>query len=283
MDSRLVRLLGLAAGCVAALAATLVCAYFVAPAQRWDAAALHGLRALSDHRWVWDLGEGTAHSADPGLLVPAVLLLAVAGAVSNRRRQALAALILVAGANLVTQLLKVAAAHPRYQSVLGDHQLAATAFPSGHATGAMSLALAGVLVVPARHRPLAAILGGLYALAVGMALMIQGWHFPSDVLAGFLVAGTAGMLALAGLRAFGGRRGRVSLAPRLSIRTLGARALQILVAVIAVGAALAAVVFPGDLGSYAAAHTSGVIASIGIAAAATGLIFALTAELETAG
>jgi hypothetical protein len=60
-------------------------------------------------------------------------------------------------------------------------------FPSGHSTVAMSLAVALVLVVPARAR-LAAAFGGLaYATLVGAGTVTAGWHRPSDVIGAYLV------------------------------------------------------------------------------------------------
>ena len=46
---------------------------------------------------------------------------------------------------------------------------------------------------------------GLFALAVGCALLILAWHMPSDVLGGYLVAVLWMALAVAGLRAWTAR------------------------------------------------------------------------------
>jgi hypothetical protein len=53
----------------------------------------------------------------------------------------------------------------------------------------MSLALALVLVSPARLRPYVAAAGGVLALAVGYSVLLLGWHYPSDVVGGYLMAG----------------------------------------------------------------------------------------------
>jgi membrane-associated phospholipid phosphatase len=60
--------------------------------------------------------------------------------------------------------------------------------------------LCAVLVTPRRLRPLVAVLGGLFALAVGCSLLILAWHMPSDVLGGYLTATLWAALALAALR-----------------------------------------------------------------------------------
>jgi len=63
-----------------------------------------------------------------------------------------------------------------------------TSFPSGHATVAMSLALALVLVVPARLRLPVGAVGLAYAIVVGGAAVTSAWHRASDVLGADLVA-----------------------------------------------------------------------------------------------
>lgn len=268
-----------------ALAALLVGAYFVEPLARLDATALHGLKTLSeDHRWIWTINDGLAHSVDLPYLAAMLLLTCAAGFAWGRPRQVAAAVVLVGIANVLTQLLKVAAAHPRFQPFLGSAQLADMAFPSGHATAAMSLALAAVLVAPSRWRRVTALGGGGFALAVSIALVIQGWHFPSDVFGAFLVAGLVSMLVLAGLAAIeartaasgsGGRR------PRLALRSIGTLALQLLAVAVAIGVVLLVVTHPSAVTAYAAAHTTAVAAAIGIAVASFGLVSGVTAELET--
>ena len=84
----------------------------------------------------------------------------------GRRREALAAVALVAGANLAGLILKVALAHPRYHPHSGRRPVGAEAFPSGHATSAMSIALAAVLVAPARLRVGVAAGAAAYVIAV---------------------------------------------------------------------------------------------------------------------
>ena len=61
-------------------------------------------------------------------------------------------------------------------------------WPSGHATAAMSFALCAVLAAPARLRPLVAAVGAAFAVAVCYSFLALAWHYPSDVLGGFLVA-----------------------------------------------------------------------------------------------
>ena len=66
-----------------------------------------------------------------------------------------------------------------------------TSFPSGHAASAAAFATGVGLELPA----LAAPLGGL-AAAVGLARVVNGVHFPSDIAGGFAVGVSVGMLTL---------------------------------------------------------------------------------------
>lgn len=194
--------------CVVTLVALTFLAYEVGPSARLDARLLAKL-AAHHHTPLGTLADGIAHLADPLPLL--VLLGGACGIALWRRRpqEALAAAIVVAGANVTTELLKVALAHPRYQPVLNPEEVGYAAFPSGHATAAASIAVAYLLVVPARWRAATALLGAGFVFAVGCSVVVLDWHFPSDVLGGLLVAAGWGFAALAVLRAAGPPRGAV--------------------------------------------------------------------------
>jgi membrane-associated phospholipid phosphatase len=143
-----------------------------------------------------------------------LLLLAIACGIALARRRpraALAALFVVAGANLTTQLFKALLAHPRFQALLGAEQIGANSFPSGHTTAVASLAIAYAFVVSREWRPAVALVGTGLVAAVGCSVMALSWHYPSDVLGGILVAAGWGFAALAGLRATRGESRRQSL------------------------------------------------------------------------
>jgi membrane-associated phospholipid phosphatase len=171
----------------------------VPAARQRDVAMLHGFVALdrpSVHREI----DALAHLADP---LPYALagLLCIAVALARRRGwRALAVLVLLALTGLTTQALKHLLAHPRFTSWLGAHnQIDPTAWPSGHSTAAMTLALCAVMVAPPALRAATALVGGAFAVGVGYAVLVLAWHFPSDVLGGFLVAGMWSSLAIAAL------------------------------------------------------------------------------------
>jgi membrane-associated phospholipid phosphatase len=119
----------------------------------------------------------------------------------RRPRIALAVVVVLVGANvtarLINRLLAVPPGPPDGPS-----------WPSGHATAAMSLALGLVLAAPARRRPVAAALGALFAVGVSYSMLTLGYHYPSDVLGGFLVAVTWTELAVAGMEIADIRRAR---------------------------------------------------------------------------
>jgi undecaprenyl-diphosphatase len=73
-------------------------------------------------------------------------------------------------------------------------------FPSGHATLSMAIAAGVVAVAPGRWRWVAGALGALLVLAVGVAVIADSGHWPSDVLAGWCLAlaWVAALYAVAG-------------------------------------------------------------------------------------
>jgi membrane-associated phospholipid phosphatase len=189
----------LAAGCLLAMAVVGLLALDSSRAHEHDAAMLHGFVAL-DRPGVHAYVLALAHLADPApyLLVGAALIVVAVARGRPWRGAAVAVLLVVTGAS--TQAVKHLLAQPRLESWLGVHQVGAASWPSGHSTAAMTLALCAVLVAPAALRPVAAVLGGAFAAAVGYAVLVLAWHFPSDVLGGFLMAGTWTALAVAALR-----------------------------------------------------------------------------------
>jgi membrane-associated phospholipid phosphatase len=279
---RVTRHLALAGGFAAALVGLLACAYFVGPFERIDATSLDGLRSLSEnHRSIYVLCDGVAHSVDLPFMVLILGCLVALGIFWGRRRQAIAAVAVVAGASLLTILIKAVAAHPRHNSILAGHQLNPSAFPSGHATAAMSLALAAVIIVPSRWRPVTAIATGCFTLAVSVSLIVQSWHFPSDVLGGFLVVGLVSMLAIAALAATeGDLRGRDPSAHRARVRAAAVRALELGLALLAIAAGVLLATHPDALAGYIAAHTTAVAAALAIGTAALAIVSGVTAELE---
>jgi membrane-associated phospholipid phosphatase len=125
---------------------------------------------------------------------------AVIGFIALIRRRvvlALVAMLLVAGANITTQLVKYGLGRPDLGVDAARPEFQSNSLPSGHATVAASVAAALVLVLPPRARGPGGLLGAGYAALTGVATLSAGWHRPSDAVASMLVVG--GWAALAGL------------------------------------------------------------------------------------
>jgi membrane-associated phospholipid phosphatase len=183
-----------ALACFVGLVVAGVLALAVPVARERDAAMLHGFVGLdrpSVHRAIWFL----AHLGDT-LPYACAGLVCIAVALARRRRwRALAVAGVLAVTGVTTQVLKHALAQPRLEHWLPE-QVATNSWPSGHSTAAMTLALCAILVAPPALRAVTAMLGGAFAVGVGYAVLVLGWHYPSDVLGGFLVAGLWASLAV---------------------------------------------------------------------------------------
>ena len=250
------------------LAAALVT--FSASGRGLDEAAMRGFVSL--HRdWSAPLATPFVGLAGAG---PAFLLLCLLILVAVRRgRPRLAALVVfIAGASAFTTLvLKHLATDPRSCGCIADMQVGAGAWPSGHTTMAMTLILSAIIVTPVRLRPLAAVLGGGVVIAFTYALMVMGWHYPTEVLAGLLVPAVWAPLGLAAMwwadARWPERTGReaavrlgTALAPMAAGLALGALMLGAIV-----------LLRPGQAEEFGEAHTTAVAFGALIAATAAGL------------
>jgi membrane-associated phospholipid phosphatase len=270
-----------AGGLFALLLATWFVAFHVGFFEHADRAILRGFADLQGRPHVDRTARFIASLCDPN---PYVYLCAVPVLVAVARRRlwvALAIVTVLLGANVTTELLKPLLAQPRPSDLVGGSGPSSASWPSGHATAAMSLALACVLAAPARLRPAVAALGAVFAVAVSYSFLTLEWHYPSDVFGGFLVAAIWTLLALAAVFTADARRTPVAvgeLVQRSSIReALGPPAAALLGA-IGLGV-LVAVARPGAVSSYVQAHEAFVVGAIAIAvtglALATGIMLAL--------
>lgn len=259
--------------CLAGLVACGVLAELVPATRLRDSVSLHGFTELQGPRLSLLL-DRVAHLADPdayGLLGGGIELVALA---RRRWRLALALPVVLLCAPLTTEILKQLTASPRATPWSELRHIAEASWPSGHSTGAMTLALCGVLAAPARLRPLVAAVGVLFAITVGYAVLVLAWHFPSDVIGGYLVAAIWTLLAIAAVRRWPDGR---SAAPPPRRREPQPAVWPALVVALGAGAiALAAISGrPRALADYAGTHPSFAIAAVAIALLGAGLAGAL--------
>ncbi|MGC4897403.1 phosphatase PAP2 family protein [Micromonospora sp. DT31] len=132
-------------------------------------------------------------------LLVATAVIGFIALIRGRKALAVTATLLIAGANVSTQLLKHYLARPDF-GVDPERAAAGNSLPSGHTAVAASVAIALVLVLPRKLRPAGAFLGAAYAAAAGVATLSAGWHRPSDAVAAYLLVGawaaTAGLVLL---------------------------------------------------------------------------------------
>jgi membrane-associated phospholipid phosphatase len=203
--------------CAVALALTWVVAALVPATHVKDAVALYDFTLLGGPR-LDDLANALLHLLDPLLYTIWALSLVAVALWRRRPLTALAVGIVMGMAPLTAETLKPLLAHP-HARIYGD-EIGAASWPSGHASAATALVMCAVLVAPQRLRPTVAVLGALFAGAVGFSLVLLAWHLPSDVLGGYLVGTLWAALAVAGLRAAEARSRSRRLSRR--VRAVGA-------------------------------------------------------------
>ncbi|MEW2445450.1 phosphatase PAP2 family protein [Micromonospora marina] len=121
-------------------------------------------------------------------LLAATAVIGFIALIRGRKALAVTATLLIAGANVTTQLLKHYLVRPDF-GIDPERAAAGNSLPSGHTAVAASVAVALILVLPRKLRVAGAFLGAGYAAAAGVATLSAGWHRPSDAVAAYLVVG----------------------------------------------------------------------------------------------
>ena len=251
------RPLPIALGCAVVAALVYLLALHTTAGGHADAAVLDAFARLRGDR-LDGLAQDLVRFLDP---VPYLLLAAALAAIALARglpRQALVAAGVLGGAALTSQLLKPLLAAPRPWDTPAASEIAFGSWPSGHTTAAVALALCVALIVPRRAVYVAA---AGFALAVPCALVLQGTHWPSDVLGGACVAG--GWFALG-----------VAVLPRVPEPRVSPRALAALVLAAAAAVLVAAASRPGTTAEFVQDHTTIAAAAGLLAVACAGLVAA---------
>jgi membrane-associated phospholipid phosphatase len=165
--------------------------------RRFGDASLRG--ALSTRSAMADGAETILNVVSIASLLGAVALVATVALVRLERVRGIAAIGLLAGANVSTLLLK------RYlleRPDLGLREVAPAtlnSLPSGHVTAVFAAIAALVFVVPAPWRYPAAVAGLVLATVTALATMSAGWHRAGDSMAAFLLVGVWCALAAGGV------------------------------------------------------------------------------------
>ena len=263
---------GIGLALVSAVALVIVTRVFLtwAGGQRVDETALRGAR----------IGRGQVIESALNVLglvsvvglVGATASIAVIAFTRRRFDLAVGAVALVVGSNATTQFLKYRVFE---RPDVGIETLGHNSSPSGHSTVAASLAIALLLVVPARWRGPTALFGAASAAITGVATLAASWHRPSDVVAAFLVVSAWLGIVTVGLAAWSSRVAsrRTSRDDRGgSGRTSRVVALSVLVAlaVVALGVGGFALWQTVQLSSIPKTHDELLLAYGGGAAAVTG-------------
>ncbi|MDQ3648457.1 MAG: phosphatase PAP2 family protein [Actinomycetota bacterium] len=279
MTRRPVFLLVAGGVCAALFGVLLVAAYGSSAARYADASSLLGFVAFEPKGG--SLPERIGHLGDPAVVVLIGALLAGVALLRGRPRVAAAVVVLIGVTSVSSQTLKALLAYPRYEGTIAGARVAPEAFPSGHSTAAMALALGLVLVSPARLRPLAALVGTGFALSVAFSVIALGWHFPSDAVGGFLLASGWALVLMAGLAVLDERlparsgRTRAAASVRTAVDRVAAVGLFAAVGVGILALTLSALVLatrPGGLMGFAERHTALVVVGPSVALAAVALL-----------
>ncbi|BCJ61527.1 phosphatase PAP2 family protein [Micromonospora endophytica] len=185
-----------------------------------DTVALTGNRIGRDH--IEEPVNRLLNAMSVVSLLAATLTIGFIALIRGRVALAVAATLLIAGANVTTQVLKHTLARPDF-GVDPERAFTGNSLPSGHTTVAASVAVALVLVLPPKVRPVAAVVGAGYAATAGVATLSASWHRPSDAVAAFLVVGVWAALAGLLLLIFQRERAQVASADahRLTASLLG--------------------------------------------------------------
>ncbi len=147
------------------------------------------LTPTRSYAWSWLLSGYDRHVLIAEILVTVVILV-----VAVRRRMLLRGLLCAALPSVALVETDAAQALLRRPGLTGSTH---NSFPSGHVALAAATVIALALVLPRGWRLVVGVLGTDAVALVALATTQAGWHRPSDLLGGVLVAATLGSLVVA--------------------------------------------------------------------------------------
>ncbi len=128
-------------------------------------------------------------------LLGVVAVVAVIALIRLARLPGLVAIVILAGSNISTLLLKNYVLARPDLGVKEVTPATLNSLPSGHATAAMSAVAALLFVLAPRWRLTAVTVGSCYATVTALATMSAGWHRAGDAITAFLLVGIWSMAA----------------------------------------------------------------------------------------
>ncbi len=120
-------------------------------------------------------------------LLPLVLVILAAIALTDHRPRLLVAAVLAGSLTTLSLILKQFTHRPRPQVIELSHwRIDSYSFPSGHSFGSLvCYGLAAYLI----GQPVTVAVAGLLILTVGLSRVYLGVHYPTDVLGGWTLGG----------------------------------------------------------------------------------------------
>lgn len=174
---------------------------WTAPGQALDNRAYFGHEAIERAALAYDEDLLRVVSVRALFGVAAVLFL-----ISLVRRRVLTGLVVIAALACAVEGAELFKKHLPRQELAADYgpvpaYFIGDTYPSGHTTIGTSVALAFLLLLPARWRPWLAAAAGWISASYATAVLFVGWHRPSDALGGILWSGLCMALAAAAVLA----------------------------------------------------------------------------------
>jgi membrane-associated phospholipid phosphatase len=158
------------------------------------------------------IAEAASTFGSARVLLPLVAVVAIIAALRARLAVAVVLAVSTLGGLVLSDSVKLLVARARPPLPHRLVSVAGWSFPSGHATQSAAIlpALALAAVAFGVPRVLAMTLAVIGVLGVGLSRIMLGVHYPTDVLAGWLLGGTWFLLTTAVIRTDGPDPGRPS-------------------------------------------------------------------------
>jgi len=155
-----------------------------------DAGVLRALEQVQSAALTVFLRMVTFLGGDWGVVIPTTAAVVVLLIVDRwQLRGALFVVVVMAGTGVLQLLTKLLFERPRPGVFPPLVAVASYSYPSGHAMASAGLTLAVALLAWRTRWRLWAVAGGLaFVLLVGLSRMYLGVHYPSDIVAGWLLA-----------------------------------------------------------------------------------------------